>query len=108
MAKKPRISVKPTKAKKGDTIMVKSLFSHPMETGRRKDKDGNVIPRLIINKHTVTLNGKEVFRADLDTAVSADPYIAFPMRATESGKLEFTWIDDNGKKVTASKDITVE
>lgn len=106
MAKKPRVSV-PKKAKKGDTIMIKTLVSHPMETGRRKDKDGNVIPRLIINKFVVNFNGKEVFSADMDTAVSADPYFAFPFKASESGTFEFIWVDDNGAKMTASKKIAV-
>ncbi len=107
MAKKPRVSV-PKSAKKGDVIKIKTLVSHPMETGQRKDKDGNVIPRLIISKFSVRFNGKEVFSADMDTSVSVDPYFAFPFKVTESGTFDFTWIDDNGAKVTAQKKITVK
>ena len=41
-----------------------------MESGQRKDKDGNVIPRQIINKFVAKFNGKEVFSvADEQAAV---------------------------------------
>jgi len=60
MAEKPRIKL-PTDAKKGEVIEIKTLIAHPMETGLRKDQDGKVIPRKIINKFTCEFNGKPVF-----------------------------------------------
>ncbi len=106
MAKKPRVKL-PKKAKAGDMIQVKTLASHKMETGNRKDKKGNTIPRLILNKFTCTFGGKEVFSADMHPAVSANPYIAFFITATASGTYEFTWTDDAGKSMSVSKDIAV-
>ena len=107
MAKKPRVKV-PKKAKSGDIIQIKTLMSHKMETGNRKDKKtGKLIPRKIINKYVVTFNGKEFFSADWAPAVAANPYMAFHMRASESGTMEFTWVDDDGKKYTAKKDLKV-
>ena len=71
MAKpKPRVRV-PKKAKKGDIVTIKTLISHKMETGNRKGKDGNKIPRLIINKFVANFNGKQVFASDWHPAVSA-------------------------------------
>jgi len=46
---KPRVKV-PKKAAAGDVITIKTLISHKMESGQRKDKEGNVIPRSIINR----------------------------------------------------------
>lgn len=106
MAKKPRVKL-PKKAKAGDIIQVKTLASHNMETGNRKDKKGNKIPRMILNKFTCTFGGKEVFSADMHPSVSANPYIAFFVTATESGTYEFTWTDDNGKSMSVSKDMSV-
>jgi sulfur-oxidizing protein SoxZ len=104
---KPRVKV-PKSAAKGEIIEIKSLISHKMETGQRKDKKtGELIPRKIINKYVVTFNGKEFFSADWAPAIAANPYMAFTMRATESGTMEFTWIDDDGKKYTAKKDLKV-
>jgi len=56
MASKPRIKV-PKTASVGDIIKIKSLVSHTMESGQRKDKEGNVIPRKIINKFECQFNG---------------------------------------------------
>lgn len=106
MAKKPRVKL-PKKAKAGDIVQVKTLASHNMETGNRKDKKGNKIPRMILNKFTCIFGGKEVFSADMHPSVSANPYIAFFVTATESGTYEFTWTDDNGKSMSVSKDMSV-
>lgn len=107
MAKKPRIKV-PKTAKKGDIIQIKTLVLHKMETGLRKDKKTKkLVPRMIINKFVATFNGKEVFSANMSPAISANPYFAFHTKATESGTFEFTWTDDKGKTVTASRKIAV-
>lgn len=60
-APRPRIRLDKKEAKKGDLVEVKALVAHIMESGQRKDKDGNVIPRKIINKFTCEVNGKLVF-----------------------------------------------
>jgi sulfur-oxidizing protein SoxZ len=103
---KPRIKV-PKTAAKGDVVTIKTLISHPMETGQRKDKEGNVIPRKIINKFTCTFNGKEVFSGDLDPAVAANPYFEFNARVDESGTFVFTWVDDDGSVYTTEEQIEV-
>ena len=38
----------------------------------------------------------EVFSVDLHEAMSANPFIEFYLRATESGRLEFIWEEDGG------------
>lgn len=107
MAKaKPRVKV-PKSAAPGEVVEIKTLISHTMESGQRKDRDGNTIPRKIINKFTCTLNGKEVFSADWHPAISANPYLAFHLRASESGTLEFTWVDDDGSTYSTTADIKV-
>ncbi len=106
MASKPRVRV-PKKAKKGEIITIKSLISHKMESGRRKDKKtGDLIPRMIINKFVCTFNGKQVFASDWHPAISANPYMAFSFKAEESGEFELTWTDDSGK--TFSKKAKME
>ena len=54
-----------------------------------------------------TYNGTEVFSADWHTAISSNPYMAFNTIATESGTLEFTWVDDDGSVYSKSAKITV-
>lgn len=106
-APRPRIRLDKKEAKKGDIVEVKALVAHIMESGQRKDKDGNPIPRNIINKFACEVNGKLVFSCDLEPAVSANPYMQFKFRAEESGKVVLTWIDDGGTKIVGEETITV-
>jgi sulfur-oxidizing protein SoxZ len=107
MSVKPRIKLDKKEVKKGDLVEVKALVSHTMETGQRKDAAGNTIPRKILNKFTCTVNGKEVFAADFEPAVAANPYIQFKFKATESGPVVLTWIDDDGSKIVGEESIKV-
>jgi sulfur-oxidizing protein SoxZ len=104
---KPRIRLDRRQVRKGETVSVKTLVSHIMETGLRKDASGKVIPRMIINTFTCELNGRFVFGCDLEQAVSANPYFEFRFRPEESGALKFTWIDDEGTRTEATETITV-
>ncbi len=108
MAKvKPRVKL-PKTATKGEIIEIKTLISHKMESGQRKDsKTGELIPRQIINKFVCTFNGEEVFASDWHPAVSANPYMAFNFRAEESGTFVFEWTDDDGSVYTLEKKLTV-
>ena len=102
----PRVRV-PASAKPGEIIEIKTLISHEMESGQRKDSSGKVIPRRIINKFTAAFNGKVVFEAEWFPSVSANPYQAFFFKAQESGEFAFTWKDDNGEETTAKAKLEV-
>jgi sulfur-oxidizing protein SoxZ len=106
-APKPRIKV-PSTAKAGEVIVIKTLISHKMVTGLGKDSDGNPIPRQIINKFTCEFNGQPVYSADLEPAISANPFFEFNAKVNESGTFKFTWVDDNGSTYEAEQKITVE
>jgi sulfur-oxidizing protein SoxZ len=102
----PRIRV-PSHARQGEVIEIKTLIAHPMESGHRRDTQGQLIPRHIIHTFTCTYNGEEVFRADWHPAVAANPYLTFYTVATESGRLRFEWQDDDGAVYAAEAEITV-
>lgn len=103
---RPRVRV-PGSAAAGDVITIKTLISHPMESGQRKDKQGNKIPRQIINRFTCEFNGKTVVDVDLEPAVSSNPYFEFEAKVPESGEFQFTWYDDDGSVYELSKSIKV-
>ena len=103
---KPRVRV-PRKAKKGDVIEIKTLISHKMESGRRKGKDGKLVPREIINKFEVPFNGKPVMTADWFPSISATPYMSFFAKVDESGEFAFKWTDDDGSVYEKKSKITV-
>ena len=103
---KPRVKV-PKTASAGEVIVIKTLISHDMESGQRKDKEGNPIPRKIINKFSCEFNGQAVFACDLDPAISANPYFEFSAKVPESGTFTFTWVDDDGSVYTSEQKIEV-
>ena len=99
--------VVPAKARKGETIEIKTLINHPMETGYRRDNGGQAIPRDIITKFTCTYAGEEVFRMDLFTGVAANPFVAFTTIAIETGDLVFEWTDQHGAVTREQARLTV-
>jgi sulfur-oxidizing protein SoxZ len=103
---KPRIKL-PDSAKVGEVIEIKTLISHVMETGQRRDKDGKIIPRMIINTFNVTFDGKDVLKTELHPGTSANPYLSFFMKVPGPGEFEFTWIDDSGVTVSEKLPLTV-
>ncbi|MDX2484011.1 MAG: thiosulfate oxidation carrier complex protein SoxZ [Pseudodonghicola sp.] len=103
---KPRVKV-PKSAEAGEVVTIKTLISHKMESGQRKDKDGNVIPRSIINRFTCDFNGQNVIDVDLFPAISTNPYFEFEATIPEAGDMKFTWYDDDGSVYEESKSITV-
>jgi sulfur-oxidizing protein SoxZ len=98
----------PAKAKRGEVIAIKTLLSHVMESGFRHTNTGVPIPRDIITVFVATYNGEEIFRADLYSAIAANPFITFHTVASESGTIEFNWTGDNGYAATEQVKITVE
>ena len=102
---KPRIRL-PDVIKVGDIIEIKSLVGHVMETGQRRDVDGKIVPRNIINAFAATFNGRTVFEAELQPGISANPYIAFTMKVSGPGELVFTWADDAGDKLVEKNEGT--
>ena len=102
----PRVRL-PAIAKKGDIIEIKTLISHDMESGQRKDSAGALVPRKIITLFEAQFNGKPVFSADWNPSVSANPYQSFFARVEESGTFEFAWTDDDGTVTKATAKITV-
>jgi len=103
---KPRIKL-PDSAKVGEVIEIKTLISHLMETGQRKDADGKTIPRQIISSFAAKFAGVEVFAADMHPGISANPYLSFFMKVPGPGEFEFTWVEDGGKKIVETQKLNV-
>ena len=106
---KPTPRVKLPKSVEANTpFTVRTKIAHPMHTGLRRDRNGKLIPRRIVNRFTVRFNGEEAFAAALEPAVSSDPYIRFELALPESGLLEFEWRDDNGAIYSLSRQVAVK
>ena len=98
----------PKTARRGETIEIKALIMHPMETGFRPGTQGRIIPRNIIERFTATWNGQEIFQMDLSPAIAANPFVSFFAVATESGTIGFRWSGDEGFLAEEEVAIAVE
>lgn len=97
----------PKVAAAGEVITIKTLITHRMESGQRRDDAGAVIPRSIIHRFACAFEGETVVDVEVHPGVSTNPFFEFRARVTGSGVFRFTWYDDDGTIYTDSKPITV-
>lgn len=78
-------------------VEVKLQVRHPMESGLRRDEQGNRIPPHYIETLVVKCKDRVVFNARLGMAVSENPYLVFTFRGAEKGDpITVTWVDNLG------------
>jgi sulfur-oxidizing protein SoxZ len=87
----------PPRAKKGEVIRLMAKLNHPMESGWRQRLDGQLVPKDLAGEFTCLFNGREFFRAELDSGIASDPYLSFFARVEESGVFRFVWTDAEGR-----------
>jgi sulfur-oxidizing protein SoxZ len=83
----------------GETADIRILMQHPMETGQRKDENGQTVPMNFIQTFTVFLNGKAVIDGQLNTSISRNPLFTFKAHGIKVGdKLSVAWTDNFGER----------
>lgn len=92
----------------GGRTKVKMMAKHIMESGQRKDKKtGALIPAKFLQELKIEHAGKVVFVANMGTAVSKNPYIAFNFSGGAKGEeLVMTWTENTG--ATASEKAKIK
>ncbi len=97
----------PEKVQRGETVFIRAKIDHVMESGWRTTQEGNAVPKNLIREFVCLYNGKEVFKAAFDAGMSPNPYIGFYLRASESGKIDCTWVTGDGERLSSSSLLTV-
>jgi sulfur-oxidizing protein SoxZ len=97
----------PSPAKRGEVIEIRATLGHAMETGHRRDDQGQLVPRDVVRRFECRLDSERVFGMDLFPAIAANPYIAFTLRAQRSGTLTFTWEGDHGFAHSETRPLVV-
>ena len=94
------------KTKDGITT-VKSLISHVMESGQRKDsKTGEKIPAHHVTEVTAEHNGTKVMTANWGGGISKNPYLSFKFKGGASGDtIKISWVDNMGEGDSAEAPI---
>ncbi|WP_181704185.1 thiosulfate oxidation carrier complex protein SoxZ [Chthonobacter albigriseus] len=107
MTVQPRIKV-PERARAGERITIRTLVSHPMESGLRADQSGGRIARRILNRFVCSFEGEVVLSCELEPAMAANPYFEFTVTVTRSGSFRFEWHEDGGAVIEAEAHIEVD
>ena len=94
MAGKIRIKA----VEKSGTVTVKALIKHPMETGRRKDQNGNFVPSHHITEIRVMVNGGEIMQGHWGTGVAKNPYMSFQYYGKKGDTVNLELLDNKNNK----------
>ena len=85
----------------GDTVDVRVLMTHEMESGQRRDASGKPVPAHFIQNVTVTHAGRTVLSAEWGPAVSKNPFLHFKFKGGKKGdEIVVTWVDNKGQTRT--------
>jgi hypothetical protein len=86
----------PKAIKPGDPFEVRTIISHPMETGLRLNARNQYEPLRIIETFTCLMNGEVAFSVELVPAIATTPYLAFSLVTAEPAQLDCEWLDTTG------------
>lgn len=97
----------PAQVRRGEAVAVVLRIEHPMESGFRRDPDGQRIPRNVVHTVVCRMAGEEVFRAELGSGISANPLLRFFVCAEASAEIEAEWEDEAGARGRLAAQLTV-
>ena len=84
-----------------DLAEIRVLMSHPMETGRRQDAEGKLVPEHYIRNVTIDVAGRRVLTTQWGMAVAKNPFLGIRVRGAKVGdKVVVTWADTAGETRT--------
>ncbi len=91
----------------GDVATIKVLIKHVMESGRRKDEAGNVIPAKYVKTVTAHVAGTQVFELNSGVGVSKNPFIQMILTGRSVGdSIDLKWFDSSGE--TGEKTVVLK
>ena len=102
----PRIYL-PESVRSGEIVQVRAKVDHNSYTGLIL-KDGKYVregPEFYVKQMLVYFDGQLVTEFQMTSAVSANPLIRFPFRASRSGTLRVVFVNSEGQRWEASRPL---
>ncbi len=88
---------------KDGLVTVKSVISHPMETGLRKvKKTGKKIPPHYIREVIVSRNRRIVMEAFWGKSISRNPFLSLQIPGRKGDAITVSWLDNRGNSDKAT------
>jgi sulfur-oxidizing protein SoxZ len=91
----------------GEEFQVRLLIQHPMETGFRRDVQGELIEANLLESLSLDFEGEPVFTARSMNALTANPFLAFVVAIKKSGSFSARWRDQRGNVGSISASVRV-
>lgn len=99
------IRVRATADAEGVTTL-QLLMSHEMETGRRRDPEGELIPAHFIQEVKCEHDDQVVATAFFSGGVSKNPYLSVKFKGASKGdSIKVSWTDNQGYDDTAEATV---
>jgi sulfur-oxidizing protein SoxZ len=98
----------PREAQKGQVIRVQMVITHPMTPPRRDPQTGQETPGYFLTKLQLFHNDQLVSEMNMAAGISANPFIAMPLKADSSGVIKIAYEDNRGGKWERTAEITVK
>ncbi len=98
----------PKEAQKGQVIRVQMVITHPMTPPRRDPQTGQEIPGHFLTKLQLFYNDQLVSEMNMAAGISANPFIALPLKVEDSGVIKIVYEDNKGGKWERTAEITVK
>lgn len=103
---KPRVKL-PKTAAKNEIVTIKSLISHDMESGQRKDSSGKIIPARSSTSSHASSTASPFSAATSSRRFRLIRIWSLP-QGSGSGTFKFSWVDDDGSVYTDEQQIKVQ
>lgn len=92
-------SIKIRSKRLNGNTQIRTLITHAMANGKKKDKQGKIVPAHHIQVLTVKHNNVEVITCHMAGSISKNPYFDFLLKGGKPGdKITIAWIDNLGRK----------
>ncbi len=98
----------PREAQKGQVIRVQMVITHPMTPPRRDPQTGQETPGYFLTKLRLFYNDQLVSEMNMAAGISANPFIALPLKVENSGVIKIAYEDNRGEKWERTAEITVK
>ena len=105
MPSQPRSRI-PRSARGGGVSEIRTLIEQPREAGLRREA-GRPLPRDMLTRLMVRLNGETLFSADFQNGTATNPYHVFFVRMEKPSHFEFIWTDEKGRQARAEARVAV-
>lgn len=99
----PRIAL-PKRIQANQPIELRTLITHPMETGLRSAPDGSLIPQNLVQNLQLSIDSQPALKVQFHNGTAANPYVRFLIQNSGSD-LAFRWQDQQGAEIIEQRQL---